>query len=160
MRQKPREFATKFGKAIDIFFHKGFPEAEAVLAKWITYLDEVALSAPDDPLFPATAISAKGHDGFKATGCIDRRWSAPNRSARSSTPLSDRRGMNHTGHVPSATCIHATFRGPAKTSPMLIAASQNLGHGDVLTTLRSFEQISREDQRRPVTGEEREDDEE
>ena len=31
VKQNPREVATKFGKPIDSFFHKGFPEAEAVL---------------------------------------------------------------------------------------------------------------------------------
>ena len=34
----------------------------------------------------------------------------------------------------------------------LVATSQNLGHTDVLTTLRSYGQISREDQRKLVTG--------
>ena len=34
----------------------------------------------------------------------------------------------------------------------LVAASQNLGHGDILTTLRSYGQISREDQRKLITG--------
>ena len=34
----------------------------------------------------------------------------------------------------------------------LVATSQNLGHTDVLTTLRSYGQISRSDQRRLVTG--------
>ena len=41
----------------------------------------------------------------------------------------------------------------------LVAASLNLGHSDVLTTLRSYGQISREDQRRLITGEERDEDE-
>lgn len=36
----------------------------------------------------------------------------------------------------------------------LVATSQNLGHTDALTTLRSYGQISRDDQRRLVTGQE------
>jgi len=40
----------------------------------------------------------------------------------------------------------------AKSVVELVATSQNLGHTDVLTTLRSFGQISREDQRKLVTG--------
>ncbi len=35
----------------------------------------------------------------------------------------------------------------------LVATSQNLGHTDVLTTLRSYGQISRERQRALITGE-------
>ncbi|MFT5796770.1 MAG: integrase/recombinase XerD [Candidatus Azotimanducaceae bacterium] len=34
----------------------------------------------------------------------------------------------------------------------LVAASQNLGHTDVLTTLRSYGQISRDEQRKLITG--------
>ena len=34
----------------------------------------------------------------------------------------------------------------------LVATSQNLGHTDVLTTLRSYGQISRDEQRRLITG--------
>ncbi|MEM9130433.1 MAG: site-specific integrase, partial [Pseudomonadota bacterium] len=35
----------------------------------------------------------------------------------------------------------------------LVATSQNLGHSDVLVTLRSYGQIHRDDQRRLITGE-------
>ena len=44
----------------------------------------------------------------------------------------------------------------AKTSGSvaeLVALSQNLGHTDVLTTLRSYGQIDRDTQRRLITGE-------
>ena len=75
VRQNPREVTTKFGKVIYSFFHKDFPEAEAVLAKWITYLDEMAYYGPDDRLLPATVVSAKGTDGFEATGFERRHWS-------------------------------------------------------------------------------------
>lgn len=35
----------------------------------------------------------------------------------------------------------------------IVATSQNLGHTDILTTLRSYGQISRERQRELITGE-------
>lgn len=47
-----------------------------------------------------------------------------------------------------------------KSLAELIAASQNLGHSDPLMTLKHYGQISREEQRRLVTGEEREEGEE
>jgi len=52
--QNPREVATKFGNKIDTFFARGFEDAEAVLAQWLTHLDEVELYGPDDPLYPST----------------------------------------------------------------------------------------------------------
>ena len=72
--QNPREVATKFGKSIDTFFAKGFAEAETALADWMTWLDDVALFGPDDPLFPATAITAQANAGFAATGVQRRHW--------------------------------------------------------------------------------------
>ena len=51
---------------------------------------------------------------------------------------------------------HMLARHVAKTSTSvaeLVATSQNLGHTDVLTTLRSYGQISRERQRELITGE-------
>lgn len=51
---------------------------------------------------------------------------------------------------------HMLARHVAKTCTSvaeLVATSQNLGHSDVLTTLRSYGQISRERQRALVTGE-------
>ena len=44
-----------------------------------------------------------------------------------------------------------------KSVAELVATSQNLGHTDVLTTLRNYGQINRDDQRRLVTGEEPDD---
>ena len=44
-----------------------------------------------------------------------------------------------------------------KSVAELVATSQNLGHTDVLTTLRSYGQINRDDQRRLVTGEDLDD---
>jgi site-specific recombinase XerC len=62
--QNPREVATKFGKHIDTFFAKGFPEAEAALAQWLDHLDNVELYGPDDLLFPATALRATATTRF------------------------------------------------------------------------------------------------
>lgn len=43
------------------------------------------------------------------------------------------------------------------TVPELVAMAQNLGHTDVLTTLRSYGQLSRERQHALITGESGED---
>jgi hypothetical protein len=62
------------GVVIDTFFAKDFLEAETALADWMTYLDAVALYGPDDPLFPATAITAQADRGFAATGIQRKHW--------------------------------------------------------------------------------------
>ena len=71
-----------------------------------------------------------------------------------------RRGYETARPVSSSFCLtipfcHMLARHAAKTCGSvaeLVATAQNLGHTDVLTTLRSYGQISREDQRRLITG--------
>lgn len=150
--QNPREVATKFGKSIDTFFAKGFEDAEAALRAWITHLDEVALYGPDDPLFPATSVSAQSNAGFTANGFTRRPW-------KSTEPV--RKIVNeafNTAALPNYgphAFRHMLARHAVNTSTTVaefVANSQNLGHSDVLTTLRSYGQISRERQRELVTG--------
>lgn len=151
--QNPREVATKFGKSIDTFFAKGFDEAERVLSAWVMHLDEEELFGPDDPLFPATAIAAKSNQGFVAEGFERRPW-------KSTEPV--RKIVNSAFAEIELPAFgphafrHMIARHVAKNCESvaeLVATAQNLGHSDVLTTLRSYGQISRERQRALVTGE-------
>jgi integrase len=152
--QNPREVATKFGKVIDTIFAKEFSEAEIALADWITYCDEVALYGPDDPLFPATAITANSNTGFTASGFKRQHWKTTEPVRKIVRIAFEVAGVPNYG--PHAF-RHMLARHAAKNAASvaeLVATSQNLGHTDVLTTLRSYGQISREDQRKLVTGEE------
>ncbi|WP_415402880.1 tyrosine-type recombinase/integrase [Tateyamaria sp. SN3-11] len=154
VKQNPREVATKFGKPIDSFFHKGF--SEAALARWMIYLDEVALYGPDDPLFPATAISAKGTEGFKATGFERRHWSTTVPIRKIVNAAFKAAGLEPYGPHSFRHMHSRHISRHCKNIPELVAASQNLGHSDVLMTLKHYGQISREEQRRLITGQERE----
>ncbi|SHL80138.1 Phage integrase family protein [Roseovarius marisflavi] len=150
--QNPREVATKFGKSIDTFFAKGFEEAEEVLAAWITHLDEIALYGPGDPIFPATAIAAQSNTGFKADGFERSPWKSTEPVRKIVNGAFARAGLPNFG--PHAF-RHMLARHAANTSKSVaefVANSQNLGHTDVLTTLRSYGQISRERQRELITG--------
>lgn len=155
--QNPREVATKFGNNIDTFFAKGFEEAEAVLATWIDYLDETALYNPDDPLLPVTALTFDAEAGFKANGFERRHWKSTEPVRKIVNQAFAAANLQAFG--PHAFC-QMLARHAAKTCTSvaeLVATSQNLGHSDVLTTLRSYGQISRERQRALVTGESYED---
>ncbi|MCP3972372.1 MAG: tyrosine-type recombinase/integrase [Rhodobacteraceae bacterium] len=155
--QNPREVATKLGKSIDTFFAKGFDEAEAALGTWIAHLDEVELYGPDDPLFPATALATIANTGFKADGFERRPWTT-------TEPV--RKIINQAFSAANLPVFgphafrHMLARHAAKTCSSvaeLVATSQNLGHTDVLTTLRNYGQISRERQRALITGESEDD---
>ncbi|NIZ14070.1 tyrosine-type recombinase/integrase [Phaeobacter sp. HF9A] len=151
--QNPREVATKFGKRIDTFFEQGFPDAEQALAQWLTHLDDAEFFGPDDPAFPATALKATATDGFQAEGFKREAW-------KTTEPV--RKIVNEAfarAHLPAFgphAFRHMIARHKAKSCKSvaeLVATSQNLGHTDVLTTLRSYGQISRERQRALITGE-------
>lgn len=150
--QNPREVATKFGKQIDTFFAKGFEDAETALVDWITFLDEVALYGPDDPLFPSTALKAVANTGFSPDGFTRANWKRTEPVCKIVNTAFGNAGLPAFG--PHAF-RHMLARHAAKTCESvaeLVATSQNLGHIDVLTTLRSYGQINRDDQRRPITG--------
>ncbi|MEM7057733.1 MAG: tyrosine-type recombinase/integrase [Pseudomonadota bacterium] len=150
--QNPREVATKFGKVIDTFFAKGFEDAEDVLGAWLRHLDEVALYCPDDPLFPVTAITTQSNTGFKVNGFERRHWKSTERVRKIVRLAFEAVGQPNYG--PHAF-RHMLARHAVNTSTSVaefVANAQNLGHTDVLTTLRSYGQISRERQRELVTG--------
>ncbi len=152
--QNPREVATKRGKSIDTFFAKGFKAAEEVLRKWMTHLDEVALYGPDDPLFPATALAAEGTDGFKANGFQRRNWTTTEPVRKIVNRAFQNAGLQAFGPHSFRHMLSRHIARNSKSVAELVATSQNLGHTDVLTTLRNYGQINRDDQRRIVTGEE------
>jgi len=153
--QNPREVATKFGKYIDTFFAKDFPEAEEVLSAWLKHLDEIELYGPDDPLFPATSLKATATTGFRADGFERRPWKTtePVRKIVNGAFCA----ANLAAFGPHAfrhmLARHATRN--CKSVAELVATSQNLGHTDVLTTLRSYGQIDRDRMRELITGESR-----
>ena len=150
--QNPREVATKFGKSIDTFFAHVFEDAELVLRAWITHLDEVALYGHDDPLFPSTAVSAQSNAGFAANGFTRRPWKSTEPVRKIVNAAFETAGLPNYG--PHAF-RHMLARHAVNTSTSVaefVANSQNLGHSDILTTLRSYGQISRERQRELVTG--------
>jgi len=150
--QNPREVATKFGKNIDTFFAKSFEDAEKVLAAWITHLDEVALYGPDDPLFPATAIAANGNTGFSAAGFERRPWKSTEPVRKIVNRAFARAGMPNYGPHAFRHMLARHAANTANSVAEFVANSQNLGHTDILTTLRSYGQISRERQRELITG--------
>lgn len=150
--QNPREVATKFGKVIDTFFAKGFDKAAAALAGWIIYCDEVALYGLDDPLFPATSITANSNSGFTANGFIRQHWKTTEPMRKIVCIAFEAAGVPNYG--PHAF-RHMLARHAAKhctSVAELMATSQNLGHTDVLTTLRNYGQISRDERRKLTTG--------
>lgn len=151
--QNPREVETKFAKEIDTFFAKGFEEAETVLASWITYLDEKELYGPDDPLFPVTSIKTQSNNGFKACGFERRHWKSTEPVRKIVNAAFKAAGLQAFGPHAFRHMLARHAVNTCSSVAEIVATAQNLGHSDVMTTLRSYGQISRERQRELITGE-------
>jgi len=106
-----------------------------------------------------SVISAHGLAlGAKPIRSVQGRW------VRSTQRLLKIAQAGHGCAAPRFTCQywkttdaihHMLARHATKTCESVaerVATTQNLGHTDVLTTLRSYGQITREDQRRLITG--------
>lgn len=148
--QNPREVATKFGKRIETFFAKGF--AEAALAAWMAHLDEIARYGPDDPLFPATAIAPRANAGFHPAKFTHRPWKTTEPVRQIVRTAFETAGLPNYGPHASRHMLARHTAKNASSVAELVAASRNLGHTDVLTTLRSYGQIDRSRQRALITG--------
>lgn len=143
---------TKFGKYIDTFFAQGFEEAETALADWMRYLDEVALYCPDDPLFPSTRVVAKSNTGFQAENFHRRCWKTLQPVGRIVRLAFETAGVPNFGPHAFRHMLIRHVVNSGSSIAEFVANSQNLGHKDVLTIIRSYGQISRERQRELITG--------
>lgn len=121
--------------------------AQGFRGAWITHLDEVELGGPDDPLFPATDLAAKSNTGFVAVGVERRHWQSTDPVRNIVRAAFERVEQPNFG--PHAF-RHRLARHAVQTSAFVaefVANSQNLGHTEVLATICSYGQISRERQR-------------
>lgn len=150
--QNPREVNTKFARRIDTFFVKDFEDAEQWLKVWIEHLDNVELYGPDDPLFPVRTTSSISNKGFIANGFERRNYKSTDPVRKIINQAFDRVGLPAFGPHAFRHMLARHASNTCKSVAEFVATAQNLGHSDVLTTLRSYGQISRERQRELVTG--------
>jgi len=140
--QDAREVDTKYSKTFTTYFLPVGDEILAIVVDWVNYLREVKLWGVDDPLFPATRIALGPSRQFEAVGLKRAHWSsaAPIRGIfrdafkRAGLPYFNPHSFRHTlARLGSVVC---------KTPEDYKAWSQNLGHEDVLTTLRCYGQVA------------------
>lgn len=139
--QDAREVNTKFSKTFTTWFFPVGDDIRAIFAEWIAYLRDQKLWGGDDPLFPATAVvNGKGLK-FEVSGLARRHWSnaGPIRAIfRGAFTLARLTYFNpHSFRKALAQLGERVCRTPEE----LKAWSQNLGHEDVMTTLRSYGEV-------------------
>lgn len=142
VNQDARHVRTKFSKTFPTFFFPVGKDIVEILGEWVRFLREEKHWGPDDPLFPATRVARGPTSRFGANGLERRQW-------RSAAPIREifRKAFT-TADLPyfNPHSIRKTLvRLLMDIHPfieLLKAWSQNLGHEDVLTTLRNYGEVS------------------
>lgn len=145
--QNPNEVATKNAKRIDTFLIDIAPELTAELIAWRSHLAEELLYSLNDPLFPKTAMGQDHNDCFVAAGLTREHWASA-QSVRNVVKGSfEAAGLPYFHpHTFRHMLVQQAYR-HCRTPEQLKAWSQNFGHEDVLTTLRSYGKVDLERQR-------------
>jgi len=152
VRQDPREVSTKFSKDLTTSFFPVGGDAEAIFADYVRYLREVLLWSPDDPLFPKTRIETAADGGFRAAGLERSHWADAAAMRRIVKEAFTSAGMPAYGPHSFRKTLARVGEQVCQTAELMKAWSQNLGHEDVLTTLRAYGQVQPERQRELLAG--------
>lgn len=140
--QDAREVNTKFAKSFTTWFFPVGCNAMGIIEHWVSHLQKAKLWGVGDPLFPATAVINGEARKFEAAGLSRRHWSsaAPvrmifrNAFASVELPYFNPHSFRKTlARLGERIC---------RTPEQLKAWSQNLGHDDVLTTLKSYGSVA------------------
>ena len=138
VNQDAREVRTKARKTfVSVFFPVG-DEVERIVSDWIAELETDQLFGPDDPLFPATAIGLNDHGHFTPTGLSRKNWSNAGPIRKIFRSAFENAGLPYFNPHSFRKTLVSLGQSLCRTPEELKAWSQNLGHEDVLTTLRSY----------------------
>ncbi len=140
--QDAREVATKNSKTFNTVFFPVGAEIRQIVVDWITYLRDKKLWGNDDPLFPSTRMVVGLSRHFEVAGLTREHW-------KNATPIRIifRKAFENAGlpyFIPHSFRKTLTQLGQkiCETPEVFKSWSQNLGHGDVLTTLTSYGEVS------------------
>ena len=139
--QDAREVNTKFSKSFTTWFFPVGDDIRAIVEAWITYLRHQKLWGGDDPLFPATEVVNGTGLKFEVSGLARRHWSnsGPIRAIfRNAFTLA---GLTYFNPHSFRKTLAQLGERVCRTPEELKAWSQNLGHEDVMTTLRSYGEV-------------------
>lgn len=142
VNQDAREVRTKFSKSFSTFFFDVGDEIREIIEGWVRYLREEKLWGNNDPLFPETRMELGASHQFSVAGLERKHWSTttPIRAIfKAAFQNADLPYFNP--HSFRNTLVQ--LGQDICTSPEHFKAwSQNLGHEDVLTTFRSYGEVS------------------
>ncbi len=133
-----REVDTKFSRSYETWFFPVPDIARDIVEAWIHHLRDDLDFSPDDPLFPATERGLDRDGRFVAVSLSRHHWTTttPVRKAFKDGFL--RVGLPYFNPHSIRKTLATLGQRRCQTPEELKAWSQNLGHEDVMTTLRSY----------------------
>jgi len=139
--QDAREVKTKFSKSFTAWFFPVGEDIRAIVEEWIVYLRDQKLWGGDDPLFPATAVVNGVDLKFEAAGLSRRHWSNAGPIRAIFRDAFTMAGLTYFNPHSFRKTLAQLGERVCRTPEELKAWSQNLGHEDVMTTLRSYGEV-------------------
>ncbi len=137
-----KEVNTKFAKSFTTSFFPIGEDVEQIVRDWVSELRNDHLFSDADPLFPKTKVGTGKSRKFEAVGIARKPWASPSSAANvfkkafkdaGLPPFSPHRVRDTIAELAKDFC-----RSPEDYK----AWSQNMGHEDVLTTLRSYGSVA------------------
>lgn len=144
--QDGREVRTKFSKGIDTTFFPVHGHAELIFREWVAYLVTTHRFGPYDPLFPPSKIEVGPDGNFSRSGFSRTPWANadPIRAVFKRAFLAA--GLPYFNpHSLRKTVTRLGMELPLSDAGRK-AWSQNLGHDEVLVTMKSYGELPRHQQ--------------
>lgn len=141
--QDARQVRTKASKTFTTDFFPVGDEVREIVVDWIRHLREDKNWGDDDPLFPATKVEVGATRRFEVSGLDRVNW-------RTATPIRkvfqrafEAAGLPYFNPHSFRSTLARLGEQRCKTPEQFKSWSQNLGHEQVLTTLRSYGAVDR-----------------
>ena len=136
--QDARIVRTKFSKSFVTTFFPVGEDVRAAVTDWVTYLQREKLWSLDDPLFPATRVTAGADLRFVAAGLDRKHWSSAGPIRQIFKDAFAAAGLPYFNPHSFRKTLALLGGRICKTPEEYKAWSQNLGHDHVLTTFSSY----------------------
>lgn len=152
VNQDPNHVNTKASKQIFTYFTPVGDDLKAIVKEWVTHLRMELLYGNDDPVFPRTKVGVHESSGFVAIGLEAICWSTAATVRKVMREAYARVGLPYFHpHLLRKTLVQMGEQ-RCRTPEEFKAWSQNIGHESVMTTFRSYGNVSVERQGELIKG--------
>jgi integrase len=140
--QDARQVRTKFSKTFPTFFFRVGADVQAIVAEWVTFLQQERLWGSDDPLFPATRVIIGPKHHFEAAGLERKCWANATPIRTIFRAAFEGAGLPYFNPHSFRKTLALFGQEVCQTPEEFKAWSQNLGHESVMTTFSSYGQVA------------------